>query len=41
MRQILNITQSLFGADADFTSVIRSYEQWANAEVRSVEVKGS
>jgi 3-hydroxyisobutyrate dehydrogenase-like beta-hydroxyacid dehydrogenase len=41
VRQILNITQSLFGADSDFTSVIRPYEQWANAEVRSVEVKGS
>ena len=41
VRQILNITQSLFGADSDFTSVIRPYEQWANAEVRAVAVKGS
>ncbi|WP_238719876.1 NAD(P)-dependent oxidoreductase [Nitratireductor alexandrii] len=41
VREILKITQSLFGADSDFTSVIRPYEQWANAEVRAVAGKGS
>lgn len=35
VRQILGITQSLFGASSDFTSVVRPYEQWAGAEVRS------
>ncbi|MEH2474422.1 3-hydroxyisobutyrate dehydrogenase-like beta-hydroxyacid dehydrogenase [Nitrobacteraceae bacterium AZCC 2161] len=35
VRQMLCITQSLFGPESDFTSVVRPYEQWAQAEVRS------
>lgn len=41
VRQMLSITQALFGADSDFTSVVRPYEQWANAEVRAVVLKRS
>lgn len=35
VRQIFGITQALFGVNSDFTSVVRPYEQWAGAEVRS------
>jgi 3-hydroxyisobutyrate dehydrogenase-like beta-hydroxyacid dehydrogenase len=35
VRQMLGITQSLFGPESDFTSMVRPYEQWAGAEVRS------
>jgi 3-hydroxyisobutyrate dehydrogenase-like beta-hydroxyacid dehydrogenase len=40
VRQVLGITQSLFGPESDFTSVVRPYEQWAQAEVRSVRGTG-
>ena len=35
VRQILGITQAMFGPESDFTSVVRPFEQWAGVEVRS------
>jgi 3-hydroxyisobutyrate dehydrogenase-like beta-hydroxyacid dehydrogenase len=35
VRQILGGTQALFGSESDFTSMVRPFEQWAGAEVRS------
>jgi 3-hydroxyisobutyrate dehydrogenase-like beta-hydroxyacid dehydrogenase len=34
VRQMLAITNALYGPDSDFTSMCRSVEQWAGAEVR-------
>jgi 3-hydroxyisobutyrate dehydrogenase-like beta-hydroxyacid dehydrogenase len=33
VRQMLAITNALYGPDSDFTSMCRSVEQWAGAEV--------
>jgi len=35
VRQLLGITQAMFGPDSDFTSMVRPLEQWAGVEVRS------
>lgn len=35
VRQVLAITQSQYGADSDWTSMIRPFEEWAGAEVRA------
>lgn len=35
VRQMLAVTQALYGADSDFTSICRVIETWADAEVRS------
>ena len=35
VRQILGVTQAMFGAESDFTSMVRPFEQWAGVEVRS------
>jgi 3-hydroxyisobutyrate dehydrogenase-like beta-hydroxyacid dehydrogenase len=35
VRQILGITQAMFGPESDFTSMVRPFEQWAGVEVRS------
>lgn len=32
--QVLGVTKALFGADSDFTSIARVYEQWAGIEMR-------
>jgi 3-hydroxyisobutyrate dehydrogenase-like beta-hydroxyacid dehydrogenase len=32
--QMLGVTKALFGADSDFTSIARVYEQWAGIEIR-------
>ena len=34
VRQVLAITSALYGADSDFTSMVKCTEQWAGAEVR-------
>lgn len=34
VRQLLAVTQALYGADSDFTSICKSVEQWAKVEVR-------
>lgn len=34
VRQILAVTNALYGPDSDFTSICRSVEQWAKVEVR-------
>lgn len=33
--QILGVTKALFGADSDFTSIAKVYEQWAGVEMRA------
>lgn len=33
VRQVLTMTKSEFGADSDFTNMIRLFEQWADVEV--------
>jgi 3-hydroxyisobutyrate dehydrogenase-like beta-hydroxyacid dehydrogenase len=35
VRQMLSITNALYGADSDFTSMVRPLEAWAGVEVRS------
>jgi 3-hydroxyisobutyrate dehydrogenase-like beta-hydroxyacid dehydrogenase len=35
VRQILGVTQAMFGPESDFTSMVRPFEQWAGVEVRS------
>jgi 3-hydroxyisobutyrate dehydrogenase-like beta-hydroxyacid dehydrogenase len=40
VRQVLSITQAMFGAEADFTSMVRPFEQWTGTEVRSPRQKG-
>jgi hypothetical protein len=35
VRQILGVTQAMFGPESDFTSIVRPFEQWAGVEVRS------
>lgn len=35
VRQMLAVTQALYGADSDFTSICRVVETWAGVEVRS------
>lgn len=35
VRQVLGITQAMYGAQSDFTSMVRPFEQWAGVEVRS------
>jgi 3-hydroxyisobutyrate dehydrogenase-like beta-hydroxyacid dehydrogenase len=35
VRQMLSITETMFGPESDFTSIVRPYEQWAQVEVRS------
>ncbi len=35
VRSVLAITQSQYGADSDWTSIIRPFEQWAGVEARS------
>jgi 3-hydroxyisobutyrate dehydrogenase-like beta-hydroxyacid dehydrogenase len=34
VRQLLAVTNALYGPDSDFTSICRSVEQWAKVEVR-------
>jgi 3-hydroxyisobutyrate dehydrogenase-like beta-hydroxyacid dehydrogenase len=34
VRQLLAVTNSLYGPDSDFTSICKSVEQWAKVEVR-------
>jgi 3-hydroxyisobutyrate dehydrogenase-like beta-hydroxyacid dehydrogenase len=34
VRQLLAVTQALYGAESDFTSICKSVEQWAKVEVR-------
>jgi 3-hydroxyisobutyrate dehydrogenase-like beta-hydroxyacid dehydrogenase len=34
VRQVLAITSALYGADSDFTSMVKCAEQWAGVEVR-------
>ncbi len=34
VRQLLAVTNATFGADSDFTNVVRTVEQWAGVEVR-------
>ena len=35
VRQMLAVTNALYGPDSDFTSMVRSVESWAGAEVRA------
>lgn len=35
VRQMFAVTQAMYGADSDFTSVVRPLETWAGIEVRS------
>lgn len=35
VRQVLGVTQAMFGPESDFTSMVRPFEQWAGVEVRS------
>lgn len=35
IRQMLAVTQAMYGADSDFTSICRVVESWAGVEVRS------
>ncbi|HZP88117.1 MAG TPA: NAD(P)-dependent oxidoreductase [Burkholderiales bacterium] len=35
VRQMLAVTQAMYGADSDFTSICRVIESWAGVEVRS------
>jgi 3-hydroxyisobutyrate dehydrogenase-like beta-hydroxyacid dehydrogenase len=35
-RQVLTMTKAQFGPDADFTNMIRLFEQWAGVEVKTV-----
>lgn len=35
VRQMLAVTNALYGPDSDFTSMVRPVEQWAGVEVRS------
>ena len=35
VRQVLTMSKAAFGADADFTNMIRLFEQWADVEVRA------
>ena len=32
--QMLVVTKARFGADSDFTSIARVYEEWAGVELR-------
>jgi 3-hydroxyisobutyrate dehydrogenase-like beta-hydroxyacid dehydrogenase len=34
VRQLLGITKALYGADSDFTSIVRPVEAWAGVEVK-------
>ncbi len=34
VRQLLAVTNATFGAESDFTNVVRTVEQWAGVEVR-------
>lgn len=34
VRQLLAVTNATFGADADFTNIVRTVEQWAGVQVR-------
>jgi hypothetical protein len=34
VRQMLAVTQAVYGADSDFTSMCRVVESWAGVEVR-------
>jgi 3-hydroxyisobutyrate dehydrogenase-like beta-hydroxyacid dehydrogenase len=34
VRQLLAVTNALYGPDSDFTSICKSVEQWAKVEVR-------
>ena len=36
VRQILGVTQAMFGPKSNFTSMVRPFEQWAGVEVRSL-----
>jgi len=40
VRQILAITQSKYGADSDWTSMIRPFEEWAGVEARASKREG-
>lgn len=33
-RQVLGITEAMFGGDSDFTSMVKVFEAWSGAEVR-------
>lgn len=38
VRQMLAVTNAKFGADSDFTNIVRVVEEWAGAEVKGVGV---
>jgi 3-hydroxyisobutyrate dehydrogenase-like beta-hydroxyacid dehydrogenase len=38
-RQVLTMTKAQFGPDADFTNMIRLFEQWAGVEVKAAGAK--
>ena len=38
-RQVLTMSKAAFGPDADFTNMIRLYEQWAGVEVKAADAK--
>jgi 3-hydroxyisobutyrate dehydrogenase-like beta-hydroxyacid dehydrogenase len=38
-RQVLTMSKAAFGPDADFTNMIRLYEQWAGVEVKATDAK--
>jgi 3-hydroxyisobutyrate dehydrogenase-like beta-hydroxyacid dehydrogenase len=40
VRQVLSITQAMFGPESDFTSMARPFEQWAGTEIRSPRQNG-
>ena len=40
IRELLAITALRQGADADFTTIVKTVEEWAGVEVKGVEVKG-
>jgi 3-hydroxyisobutyrate dehydrogenase-like beta-hydroxyacid dehydrogenase len=40
-RQVLTMTKAQFGADADFTNMVRLFEQWAGVEVKATPDGGT
>jgi hypothetical protein len=40
VRQLLSMTNQLYGPDSDFTCIVKTVESWAHVEVGAIEAAG-